>query len=165
MVGRMPDELPLLVAPDDPRADDVRSLVEQHLAFAHSQTVLEHAHALDLDGLLDPRLTLFSARRGGELLAIGALVELNEREGEIKSMHTRTGLRGQGIGRRMLDHLLGVARERGYERVNLETGTMASFEPARRLYETAGFRQCAPFAGYPPSSDNTFMTLDLTTMS
>jgi putative acetyltransferase len=154
---------PVVIGPDDPRADDVRSLVEQHLAFAHSQTVLEHAHALDLDGLLDSRLTFFSARRDGELLAIGALVELNQREGEIKSMHTRAGLRGQGLGRRMLDHLLAVARERGYERVNLETGTMASFEPARKLYDTAGFRPCAPYAGYPPSSDNTFMTLDLTT--
>jgi putative acetyltransferase len=77
-------------------------------------------------------------------------------------MHTRAAVRGQGLGRRMLDHLIAVARERGYERVNLETGTMASFEPARKLYQTAGFRPCAPFAGYPPSSDNTFMTLDLT---
>ena len=36
-----------------------------HLAFAHEETPPEHVHALDLSGLLDPTVTLFSARRGG----------------------------------------------------------------------------------------------------
>jgi hypothetical protein len=38
---------------DDPRRDDVRSLLEQHLGFARAVTPPEDVHALDLDGLLD----------------------------------------------------------------------------------------------------------------
>jgi GNAT superfamily N-acetyltransferase len=41
-------------------------------------------------------------------------------------MHTTEEARGRGIGRAMLDHLLGVARERGFRRVSLETGSMAA---------------------------------------
>lgn len=61
----------------------------------------------------------------------------------------------------MLNHLLGTARDQGYRRVSLETGTMAEFAPARALYASAGFRPCGPFADYRPSAGNCFMTLAL----
>jgi len=76
-------------------------------------------------------------------------------------MHTAEAARGRGIGRAMLTHLLGVARTRGVRRVSLETGTTAAFSAARALYHSAGFTSCGPFAGYRPSEDNLFMTLDL----
>lgn len=146
---------------DDPRAEDVRALLEQHLAFAHEHTPREHAYALDTGGLLDPAVTLCSYRRGGLLLAVGALKRLDERHAEIKSMHTAQAARGRGAGRAMLTHLIGLARARGCLRVSLETGTMAAFGPARSLYTSAGFRPCGPFGGYQPSPHNTFMTLEL----
>ena len=68
---------------------------------------------------------------------------------------------GQRIGRAMLDHLLEVARDRGFVRVSLETGTTPAFAPARTLYQSAGFVPCGPFGGDQASADNTFMTLDL----
>jgi hypothetical protein len=61
----------------------------------------------------------------------------------------------------MLTHLLEAARTRGLRRVSLETGTTAAFAPARALYRRAGFILCGPFAGYQPSDDNLFMTLEL----
>jgi putative acetyltransferase len=61
----------------------------------------------------------------------------------------------------MLDHLLAVARGRGFRRVSLETGSMAAFSPARSLYASAGFRPCAPFGDYRPSRNSTFMTLSV----
>jgi putative acetyltransferase len=63
----------------------------------------------------------------------------------------------------MLAHLLGVARACGVRRVSLETGTTAAFAPARALYHSAGFTFCGPFAGYQPSADNLFMTVELGT--
>jgi hypothetical protein len=59
------------------------------------------------------------------------------------------------------DTAVEVARTRGFRRVSLETGTTAAFAPARALYQSAGFIPCGPFAGYQPSEDNLFMTLDL----
>ena len=146
---------------DDPLAGDVRELLERHLAFAKSHTPPEDVYALEVTGLLDPAVTFFSFRRDGELLGVGALKQLDERHGEVKSMHTAEGARGRGIGRSMLDHLLGVARERGLCRVSLETGSMAAFAPARSLYASAGFRRCGPFGDYGPGGSSTFMTLSL----
>ena len=151
----------VLIAVDDPRAADVRALLQRHLEFARSATPPEHVHALDVDGPLEAAVTFYGLRQDGSLLAVGALKQLDDRHGEVKSMHTAEAARGRGAGRAMLDHLIGVARERGYTRLSLETGSMAAFEPARALYASAGFSQCAPFAAYPPSSTSTFMTMGL----
>ena len=154
-----------VIAVDDPRADDVRRLIERHLTFARSVTPPEDAHALDLDGLADPAVTFFSFRRDGELLAIGALKHLDDGHAEVKSMHTAESARGRGVGRAMLEHLIGVARERGYRRLSLETGAMAAFDAARSLYTSAGFEPCEPFGDYRPSRNSTFMTLMLRSSS
>ena len=76
-------------------------------------------------------------------------------------MHTVQAARGRGIGREMLEHLIAVARERGYDRVSLETGSMAAFAPARSLYARAGFAVCEPFGEYRESPNSTYMTLAL----
>src|SRR5262245_60285225 len=115
---------PPVIDVDDPRADDVRALIERHLRFMRGLTPPEDVHALDPAGLSAPTITFFAARRAGELIAIGALRELDATHGEIKSMHTAEAERGRGVGRAMLEHLLSVARARGYRRVSLETGTM-----------------------------------------
>lgn len=150
-----------LIATDDPRADDVRALLAEHLAFAAEMSPEEHVHAQDVDGLLDPAITFFSARRGGVLVGIGALRELDATHGEVKSMHTRAAVRGAGVGRAMLTHLLSVAAARGYRRVSLETGAMEAFAPARSLYTNAGFRPCEPFGQYTANPYSTCMTIDL----
>ena len=146
---------------DDPRADDVRALLAVHLTFARAQTPPEDAHAMDVDGLLDPAVAFFSYRQGGNLLAVGALKRLDSQHAEIKSMHTAQAARGRGLGRLMLEHLIAVARERGYSRLSLETGSMASFAPARSLYAGAGFEVCEPFGDYRTSPNSTYMTLAL----
>ena len=48
------------IAPDDPRAADVRALLATHLAFANEHSPPEDVHALDLDGLLAPDILFFS---------------------------------------------------------------------------------------------------------
>ena len=149
------------IAVDDPRKPDVRALLERHLEFARAQTPPEHSFALDLEGLLDPAITVFSFRAHGIMLGIGAIKCLSPHHAEIKSMHTGGAARGRGIGRAMLAHLLEVARSRGFRRVSLETGTTGAFAPARALYHGAGFVSCGPFASYQPSDDNLFMTVDL----
>ena len=146
---------------DDPRSNDVRALVERHLKFAKSHKPPGDMHALDIAGLLDPAVTLFSGRAGGELQAVGALKRLDRRHAELKSMHTAEAARGRGIGRAMVAHLIGVARDRGFRRLSLKTGSQPAFAPARSLYASAGFTACGPFGHYQPSRDSTFMTLTL----
>jgi putative acetyltransferase len=146
----------------DPGSPAALALIERHLAFARATSPPEDVHALDVAELRDPDVTFFAIRDGDELVGMGALKQLDAGHGEIKSMHTAAGVRGRGAGRAMLDHLLAVARARGYGRLSLETGTMAAFAPARALYAAAGFVVCAPFADYPESPNSVHMTLELT---
>ena len=151
----------VVVSVEDPRADDVRLLLERHLTFAHEVTPSDHVHALDVDRLLDPAVTFFAARRAGDLLGVGALKELDPSHAEIKSMHTAAAARRQGVARAIVEHLLGVARERGYARVSLETGTDEEFVAARSLYAGLGFTPCVPFAEYTVNPYSTCMTIEL----
>ena len=150
-----------VIAVDDPRAEDVRTLLAAHLAFANEHSPPEDVHALDVDGLVDPAVTFYSVRRGGRLLAIGALRRIDAAHAEVKSMHTVSTARGEGLGSRMLAHLIAEARARGYQRLSLETGTMAAFGPARSLYLAAGFSPCDPFGSYVNNSYSVCMSLAL----
>ncbi len=151
----------LLIAADDPRAPDVASLLERHLAFARATSPPEHVHALGIEGLIDPAVVFFSARDDGTVVGVGAIKRLDDRHAELKSMHTASEERGRGVGRAMVEHLLGYARTQGYGRVSLETGTMEEFAPARALYARAGFEPCAPFGAYTVNPYSTCMTLRL----
>jgi putative acetyltransferase len=151
----------VVVAVDDPRADDVQVLLERHLAFAHQMTPREGVHALDVAALLDPTVTFFAARGDGLLLGVGALKELDDSHAEVKSMHTVAEARGQGVGRAVVEHLLAVAAERGYRRVSLETGIMDAFAPARSLYANTGFRPCSRFGPYETSPTSACMSIEL----
>jgi putative acetyltransferase len=150
------------IAVDDPRKPEVRALLERHLTFCLSETPPEHSFALDVDALATPEITFFSYRDAdGAVLGVGAIKELDAGHGELKSMHTAAEARGRGVGRAMLDHLLSVARSRGYRRVSLETGTTPGFEAARAMYSSSGFAPAEPFSDYVRSDDNTFYTLPL----
>ncbi len=68
--------------------DDIRALLERHLAFTREFTPPEGVYALDVDGLLNPAVTFFSARIDAQLVAVGALKQLDDSHAELKSMHT-----------------------------------------------------------------------------
>jgi len=149
------------IAIDDPTRDDVRALLERHLAFAHATTLPEDVHALDVEALRDPAVAFFSFRADGRVLGVAALKRLDDEHAELKSMHIAQEARGQGIGAALLAHVVAQARERGFRRVSLETGAGEAFVPARALYLRAGFTPCGPFGDYPDSPNSAYLTLAL----
>jgi putative acetyltransferase len=146
---------------DDPRRDDVVALLEEHLADMYATSPAESVHALDPDALAAPGITFWTARRDGELLGCVALKALGDDHVELKSMRTATAARRQGVAARLLEHVLGEARERGAKRISLETGAEGYFAAARALYTSRGFTACDPFAGYGPDHHSVFLTLTL----
>ncbi|MGO9343954.1 MAG: GNAT family N-acetyltransferase [Acidimicrobiales bacterium] len=155
----IPENLPESeITVDDPRSDDIRELLEFHLDFCNLHSPPEDVHAMDVEGLTGPEITFVSLRVNGQLLAVGALKQLDAQHAELKSMHTVSAARGRGIARRMVDHLVGIARDRGVKCLSIETGSMEAFAPARALYASAGFTECGPFGDYVPSVNSTFMT-------
>lgn len=157
----MASALQVSIREDDLRGPEIARLLRAHLANSALHSPPESIHALDLDALRAPGITFWTAWNATTLLGCGGLKQLDGRHGEIKSMHTAEHARGQGVGRRVLEHMIGVAVQRGYGRLSLETGSMAAFAPARALYASFGFVACAPFADYRLDPYSVFMTLEL----
>jgi len=145
---------------DDPTAPYVADLLAHHLHELHS-VMAEHAFALDATGLSAPTITFWTLWQDDALAGFGALKELDPAHGEVKSMRAAPAARGKGVGRALLDHIIGEARKRGYARLSLETGTAPLHLPAISLYRSAGFLSCEPFADYEASPHNQFFRLDL----
>lgn len=146
---------------DDLSGDEVQALLRRHLDTMAEHSPPESRHALDLSGLRAADVTFWSVWDEKELVGCGALKQLDPEHGEIKSMHTLKERRGQGIAAAMLDHIMAEARARGYQRLSLETGSMAAFAPAHALYSKYGFVDCPPFAGYREDPNSIFMTRTL----
>ena len=143
---------------DDLSGPAIRALLEAHLRHMHTLSPPESVHAMDVDRLRAPDVTFWSAWEAGVLLGCGALRELDPRHGEVKSMRTIDAHRGRGVAAGILAHLLERARDRGYTRLSLETGSMPAFAPARRLYARAGFEPCGPFGDYTLDPNSVYMT-------
>ena len=154
----MPD---FTIRTDDLTSPEIAELLSDHLSEMSRHSPPASVHALDLEKLKQPEITFWSIWHGDELVGCGALKELDPTHAEIKSMRTDPKYRGQGAGKLMLRHILDEARARGYERLSLETGSMAAFEPARRLYASHGFTECGPFADYTLDPHSIYMTLQL----
>ncbi len=148
----------MLIRTDDLRDPAVLALIGEHVDGMYATSPPESVHALDTDALRAADVTFWTAWEGAELLGCGALKELDTRHAEIKSMRTAAGHLRKGIAAAILEHMIAVARERGYERLSLETGSGGPFEPALRLYEKHGFEYCGPFADYRDDPFSRFMT-------
>lgn len=149
------------ISQDDLTGPEIIALLQEHLEEMYRITPPESVHALDLQKLRAPGVTFWTAWQDGELLGCAALKELDGDSGEIKSMRTAAQHRGKGVAAALLQHVIAVARQRGYQALWLETGSFAEFAPARSLYLRHGFAYCEPFADYCEDPNSVFMRLPL----
>jgi putative acetyltransferase len=159
---------PLLmhITPDDLSGPEIRALLEQHFAGMLANSPEDSCHFLDFDGLKGPGVTFWSVWTQDEdgrdqLAGCGALRELDPTHGEIKSMRTADPFLRRGAGAAILTHIIDTARERGYTRLSLETGSGAAFEAAQSLYRRLGFAPCGPFGSYVENPFSRYFTLVL----
>ena len=102
--------------------EQVLSLLRAHLAGMQDNSPPGSVYALDLSGITQPDVSIFTAWEGEALMGIVALRELDSTTGEVKSMRTDANHLRKGVAAALLEHILNVARERGYQRLSLETG-------------------------------------------
>jgi putative acetyltransferase len=133
---------------DDLSGSEVAALLRLHLDEMHRWSPACKVHALPLERLREPDVAFWSAWDGERLAAVGALKELGNARGELKSMRAAPEYRGKRAGEAILLHLMDQARSRGIAWLGLETGRPEPFVPARRLYEKHGFAECPPFGDY-----------------
>ena len=75
----------------------------------------------------------------GAVVGCGGLYPETGKTVELRKMYFRPSIRGQGLGRRLLEELIAEARQRGFDRIELETAS--NLETAIALYTRAGFVQ------------------------
>lgn len=101
------------------------------------------------DAVRRPLGTFLVAWSEGRAVGCGALRPLpggRETDAEIKRMFTIAEVRGRGVGRAVLAHLEGTARELGYQRMFLATGTAQP--EAMALCVSASWSPVAPYGDY-----------------
>ena len=151
----------MIIRIDDLKGEEIAKLLSYHIQEMHRQTPPESVHALDIDTLRGPDIRFWSAWDETELLGCGALKNLGNGHGEIKSMRTAAEHTRKGVAARLLLHIEAEAKNLGMQRLSLETGSMLAFKPARELYLRFGFEECAPFADYKEDPNNVHMTKKL----
>jgi putative acetyltransferase len=151
----------VFIRPADLTSAPVRALLALHLSSLRDASPPGHSFALDLSGLTDPAVTVWSAWDGEALAGIGALKDLGGGAGEVKSMRTHPDHLRRGVGAALLEHIIGEAKARGMRRLSLETGTGPAFAAALGLYQKRGFKEGAVFADYPVSEFNRCFHLEL----
>lgn len=85
---------------------------------------------------------IYLATFEGEIAGCCALIVNGARSYELAKMAVREDLRNQGIGKRLLAHVLEAARRLGAHRLTLETNSKLT--NAIHLYESLGFLHLDP---------------------
>lgn len=135
------------IARDDPR---VMTLYAPFVRAAEGLAVPQDEIEADAAGgppadLVPPNGAMLLARVGGEPAGIGGVRHLDTPVAEVKSMYVSPAARGLGLGRRILEELHRVARERGCRAVRLDTNGF--LVEAVGLYRAAGYREVADYNG------------------
>jgi len=154
-------ECRLDIREDDLSGDQTLDLLRLHLQGMQSSSPPGSVFALGLSGLTAAGVTVWTAWIGDAVAGIGALRDLGDRTGELKSMRTHPAFLRQGVASALLEHIVSVARARGMTRLSLETGSGPAFEAALALYRRRGFVDGEAFAQYRRSSFNQFLHLPL----
>ena len=149
----------LTLTRESPLGPDLALLMRRHTEAMHADTPPESIHMMDAAALEAPGIAFCVMREDGAAVGMGAFKRLSDAShAEIKSMHVLEELRGRGLARRLLEHLVAEAMAAGVTRLSLETGSQPSFAAARMLYARAGFEECPPFEGYALDPNSVFMT-------
>jgi putative acetyltransferase len=151
----------IVIRADDLAGEATRALLRLHLQGMRAQSPPGSVFALDYSGLTGADVKLWTAWVGDEIAGMGALRDLGEASGEVKSMRTHPKFLRRGIAAALLEHIIDSARAAGMVRLSLETGSGPAFEPALALYRRRGFVAGAPFAQYTRSEFNQFLHLQL----
>lgn len=90
-----------------------------------------------------PSGDLLLAKVNGEVAGCLALRSLTQSTLEMKRLYVRPSGRGTGLGKRLVESAISIARRRGYKELRLDT--LASMAAAQRLYSTLGFVEIPPY--------------------
>ena len=137
---------------------EVNELLTKHFIELRAASPEGSAHVLDIPGLKINSIKFWSLWEREKLLGCGALKFLDKEHGEFKSIRIHDSFRGKGNGIKIINHLIGEAKELNIRRISIETGAGKFFAPARKLFDNCGFKPCPPFAHYKEDINSLYLT-------
>ncbi len=143
---------------DEPQ---VNELLTKHFIELRSVSPPGSTHVLDIPGLKDPTIRFWSLWDGDKLIGCGALKLLENEHGEFKSIRVVDKFRKNGMGEKIISHLINQAKQIGIKKLSIETGSGDFFAPARKLFKKFGFKECMPFAHYKEDPNSCYYSLNI----
>ena len=130
-------------------------LIREYLRGLNERVQRDYGIKFDVDAMVASDLSdtrkfhppdgrFFLAQCGGEIAGVGCLKKLEEGVGEIQRMYVRPRLRGNGVGRAIVNRLIEDARSLDYRRLKLES--LEFLAAAHGLYRSVGFHEIDPYA-------------------
>ena len=139
----------------------VNELLRIHFIELRSVSPEGSSHVLDVQGLKVPSIKFWSLWENNELIGCGALKFLEKHHGEFKSIRVADKFRKNGMGEKIISHLIDQAKQIGIKKLSTETGAGEFFAPARKLFKKFGFEECKPFAHYKKDPNSCYYSLNL----
>ena len=97
-------------------------------------------------------IILIKEMETGNFIGCAGIRRFENQIAEIKRMYIKREHRNKGLGARLLDLAIELAKELGYKKIRLDT--VESMKPAIKIYRSRGFKQIEPYRFNP--NENTF---------
>ena len=140
---------------------EVNHLLTKHFIELRTVSPDDSCHVLDIKGLKHSSIKFWSFWDNHQLIGCAALKFLDDEHGEFKSIRVEDNSRGKGVGKKIISHLIEVAKNEGIKRLSIETGAGDFFKSARKLFKKFGFKTCRPFADYKEDPNSCYFDLEI----
>ena len=147
---RWPEKMRIKQAQTEAEIEDVRNLFREYEAFLDVDLCFQsfEQELASLPGEYSrPSGDLLIGLDGVRTVGCVAVRKLDDVVCEMKRLFVKPEARRTGLGRQLVQEVIGVAHELGYSLMRLDT--LDKLTEAMRLYETLGFRRIVPYYKNP----------------